>query len=159
MSILVLFIVLSSCKEEVVKKPERLIEKGVMVDIMYDLSLLEAIKYQNPISMEPYKVNPAEFIYKKYKVDSAQFAQNNVYYASNYVEYKAMSDQIIKRIDKEKAVADSLVMLEKKKQEKVKKAKPAKDSLTVKDSVIGKRKKFLKHNLVKESSMKKEALQ
>lgn len=158
-SIFVLLIVLSSCKEKVVEKPEKLIERDVMVDIMYDLSLLEAIRYQNPTSVEKYKTNPAEFIFKKYKIDSAQFAQNNRYYAADYVEYKAMSDEILKRIDQEKAVADSLVKLENKKKTKLKKAKITKDSLAKKDTVNPKRTQFKKQNLVKQALLKKEALQ
>jgi hypothetical protein len=35
-------------------KPERLIEKDVMLDIMYDLSVL-AIKYQNPVFLDTLK--------------------------------------------------------------------------------------------------------
>lgn len=158
MSILALLMVLSGCKEEVVEKPEQLIERNVMVDIMYDLSLLEAIRYQNPTSVENYKTNPAEFIFKKYKIDSAQFAQNNRYYAADYVQYKAMSDEIIKRIDQEKAVADSLVKLENKKKIKLKKEKTAKDSLAKKDTVNPKRTQFKKQNLVKQALLKKEAL-
>jgi hypothetical protein len=45
-----------------------------MIDVMYDLSILDAIKYQNP-SLETYKINPSQYIYKKYKIDSAQFAK------------------------------------------------------------------------------------
>jgi hypothetical protein len=59
-----------------------------MIDVMYDLSILDAIKYQNPASLETYKINPSQYIYKKYKIDSAQFAQSNIYYASNYKDYK-----------------------------------------------------------------------
>jgi hypothetical protein len=46
-----------------------------MIDVMYDLSILDAIKYQNPASLETYKINPSQYIYKKYKIDSAQFAK------------------------------------------------------------------------------------
>lgn len=159
MSILAFFMLLSSCKEEVVEKPQRFIEKGVMVDIMYDLSILEAIKYQNPNSVEDYKVKPSDFIFKKYKVDSTQFAQNNVYYASNYHEYEAMYEQVLQRIDKQKVVVDSLIKSEDKKKQKIKKAKIVKDTLTVKDSLKRKEKSFRKHNLIKEASIKKEALQ
>jgi hypothetical protein len=58
-----------------------------MIDVMYDLSILDAIKYQNPASLETYKINPSQYIYKKYKIDT-QFAQSNIYYASNYTDYK-----------------------------------------------------------------------
>lgn len=112
LTIITLFI---SCKEEAVKKPERLIEKDVMVNIMYDLSILEAIRNQNPASLDTLNINPRGFIYKKYKIDSLQFAKSNVYYASDYDDYKLMFEQIVKRLDAKKKSVDSLVILEKKK--------------------------------------------
>lgn len=116
---LALLTFLISCKDEVVKKPERLIEKDVMIDVMYDLAVLEAIKYQNPVSLDTFKINPRDFIYKKYKIDSLQFAKSNVYYASDYEDYKLMFEQITKRLDASKKSADSLVNLEKKKKKPV----------------------------------------
>jgi hypothetical protein len=110
---------LISCKDEVVKKPERLIEKDVMIDVMYDLAVLEAIKYQNPVSLDTFKINPRDFIYKKYKIDSLQFAKSNVYYASDYEDYKLMFEQITKRLDASKKSADSLVTVEKKRKKPV----------------------------------------
>ena len=103
------------CKEEVVNKPERLIEKDVMVNIMYDLSILEAIKNQNPASLDTFKINSRDYIFKKYKIDSAQFAKSNVYYASDYNEYKSMFEQISKRLEANTKSVDSLIKLKKKK--------------------------------------------
>ena len=116
LTIITLFV---GCKEEVVQKPERLIEKDVMLDVMYDLAVLEAIKYQNPVSLDTFKINPRDFILKKYKVDSLQFAKSNVYYASDYEDYKLMFEQITKRLDASKKSADSLVNLERKKKKPV----------------------------------------
>lgn len=112
LTIVTLFV---SCKEEVVNKPERLIEKDVMVDIMYDLSILEAIRNQNPASLDTFKINSRDYIFKKYKIDSAQFAKSNVYYASDYNEYKSMFEKISKRLEANKNNVDSLVKLQKKK--------------------------------------------
>lgn len=120
-SLLAIISVLVSCKEEVVKKPDRLIEKEAMVNIMYDLSLLEAIKYQNPTSLDTFKINPKKYIYKKYKIDSLQFAQNNTYYASNYEEYANIIDQINNRLTKKKAEIAALIKAEAKKNKKKKK--------------------------------------
>jgi hypothetical protein len=39
-----------------------------MIDVMYDLSILDAIKYQNPASLETYKINPSQYIYKSIKL-------------------------------------------------------------------------------------------
>ena len=112
LTIVTLFV---SCKEEVVNKPERLIEKDVMVDIMYDLSILEAIRNQNPASLDTFKINSRDYIFKKYKIDSAQFAKSNVYYASDYNEYKSMFEQIRKRLEANTKSVDSLIKLKKKK--------------------------------------------
>ncbi|MDI6032218.1 DUF4296 domain-containing protein [Flavobacterium sp. LB2P84] len=112
LTIVTLFV---SCKEEVVNKPERLIEKDVMVDIMYDLSILEAIRNQNPASLDTFKINSRDYIFKKYKIDSVQFAKSNVYYASDYNEYKSMFEQINKRLQANTKSVDSLIKLKKKK--------------------------------------------
>ncbi len=112
LTIIALFV---SCKQEVINKPEQLIEKDVMVDVMYDLSILEAIKYQNPASLDTFKINPREYIFKKYKIDSLQFAKNNAYYAADYKGYKLMFEQVTKRLDDNKKRVDSLINFEKKK--------------------------------------------
>lgn len=125
---LVILVAFASCKEEAVKEPDHLIEKGVMVDIMYDLSLLEAIRYNNPAALNEHQIVPSEYIYKKYKIDSLQFVQNNKYYASDYAEYKLMYDEINKRLEKNKAEADSLIKAKNKKALLLKKAKAKKEA-------------------------------
>lgn len=131
--ILVLFLSVS-CKKELVKEPKRLIEKGKMIDIMYDLSLLEAIKYQNPLSLDSVNSDPKNFILKKYKVDSIQFAQSNIYYAADYDMYKDMYDEIGKRLAVKQRAVDSIVKIEEKKAAKVA-AKKNKAKVNLKDSI------------------------
>lgn len=118
--ILVLFLSVS-CEKALVKQPKRLIEKGKMIDIMYDLSVLDAIKYSNPLSLDSSDTSPKKFILQKYKVDSLQFAQSNMYYAADYENYKDMFDQIAKRLETNQKKADSLVKIEEKKAAKAKK--------------------------------------
>ena len=125
-----LFIILIatfSCKNEVVEKPKGLIAKEKMIDIMYDLSLLDGMKYQTDVSKDSLEINPSKFILKKYQVDSLQFAKSNVYYASNYVAYKEMFDIVIKRLDTKKAAIDTILKRENKN-------KLAKDSVKVSES-------------------------
>lgn len=124
---LVLFLSVS-CKKDLVKQPAKLIEKGKMIDIMYDLSILDAMKYQNPLSLDSMETNPTKFILKKYKVDSLQFAQSNMYYATDYETYKEMFDEISKRLAVNQRATDSIVKIEDKKAAKEKKNKP-KDSI------------------------------
>lgn len=112
--LLAIVTILASCKDEIVKKPERLIEKPVMIDIMYDLSLLNAIKYQNSASLDTFKINPTTYIYKKYKIDSLQFVKSNSYYAADYKEYTDIIEQVNNRLTKNKANLDSLAKPKKK---------------------------------------------
>jgi hypothetical protein len=110
-----------------------------MMDIMYDLALLEAIKYQNPAVLDSNQIRPKQFIYKKYKIDSLQLAQNNRYYAADYKSYKVMFESVVKRIESEKKRANAIIKLEEKKKKikiaQLKKkrqlAKKSKDSITV----------------------------
>jgi hypothetical protein len=134
--ILVLFLSVS-CKKELVKEPKRLIEKEKMIDIMYDLSLLEAIKYQNPLSLDSVNSDPKNFVLKKYKVDSLQFAQSNIYYAADYNMYKEMYDEIGKRLAVNERAVDSIVKIEEKKAAKAAKAAAKKNKIkgNPKDSI------------------------
>jgi hypothetical protein len=86
-----------SCNDGI-EKPKNLIDKDKMVDVLYDLSLLEAIKTQNVgggISNK--KAN--DYIYKKYKIDSVQLAQSNKYYASDVEEYKKIFEKVKAKLD------------------------------------------------------------
>ncbi len=101
---------LASCNHNAVEKPENLIEEDVMTNILYDLSILEAMKSQSPYAPQNQSMNPKDYIFKKYKIDSLQFATSNRYYVSQIEEYKKMYDQVNERIQKEKNAADSLLM-------------------------------------------------
>lgn len=86
-----------SCKDNSVAKPDNLIAKDKMTDILYDITLLEAVKVQN-LKGGINKKRANEYIYKKYKIDSIQFAKSNKYYASDLKEYKKMLDKIKERL-------------------------------------------------------------
>lgn len=112
---LIILAVFVSCKKELAKEPKHLIEKEKMVDIMYDLSLLGAMRSQNAVFLDSFKNNSNEYIYKKYKIDSIQFAQSNIYYAADFKEYKKMYEQVKLRLEKNKKLAEAAVKAEKKK--------------------------------------------
>lgn len=108
---LLLIFAFFSCEKEVVKKPEKLIDENTMVDIFYDLTLLDAMKSNNPIALEQNNIDPYNYIYKKYKIDSLQFVQNNIFYASDLNKYKEMYEKVELRIDENKIVVDSLAKI------------------------------------------------
>ena len=139
-SFFIILIVLVGCKKELVKEPKHLIEREKMVNIMYDLSLLEAMKVENPVLMDSFKYNSNQYIYKKYKIDSVQFAQSNIYYAADYKEYEKMYIQIKARLDKEKTLVNSLMKAEAKKEmlkaKKLKKLKVKKEADSIKKAKL-----------------------
>jgi hypothetical protein len=120
-----------SCNTDLVKKPDNLIDKRKMGDILYDMSLLEALKYQNPNSLYENGINPKTYVFKKYKIDSLQFAKSNAYYAADYREYKKMFDALNDRLKNEKASVDLIIKKEQKKEIALKKLKVKK----VQDSI------------------------
>jgi hypothetical protein len=102
--IVVIFAVLllAACAKQVVEKPDNLIEKDKMTDIIYDLAILEAMRSQKPIVLEQNGINQNTYIYKKYDIDSVQFAKSNQYYASDIVTYKKIYEDVAKRLEAHK---------------------------------------------------------
>jgi hypothetical protein len=148
---LIVLLVLFACKKELVKEPKSLIEREKMVDIMYDLSLLEAMRMENPILMDSFKNNSNQYVFKKYKIDSVQFAQSNIFYAANYKEYEKMYNQVKSRIDLKKKQIDSV-----KKSENMKKMlkEKAKEKLKLKKEADSIKKAKLKTTKEKDSLKK-----
>lgn len=133
---LIVLAIFTSCKKELAKKPDRLIEKDKMVDIIYDLTLLGAMRNQNAVLLDSFKNNSNQYIYKKHKIDSIQFVQSNIYYAADFKEYKKMYDQVKLRLDKDKSLAEAIIKAEKKKavllEKKNKKLKETKKADSIK---------------------------
>ncbi|WP_284652706.1 DUF4296 domain-containing protein [Flavobacterium terrisoli] len=94
-----LLLSLISCNDAV-EKPKNLIEKDKMIDILYDISLLEAIKTQN-IDGGISNKEANEYLFEKYKIDSTQLAESNKYYASDVDEYKKMFGEVKSRLEKQ----------------------------------------------------------
>lgn len=93
---------LFSCGEEVIEKPANLISKEKMIDILYDLAIINAAKSSGPKVTENTNFEPMEYIYNKYKIDSVQFVTSDLYYASLPLEYEDIYKKLENRIVKEK---------------------------------------------------------
>ena len=87
-----LVFVTSSCNNAAVEKPNNLLEEDEMVDMIYDLSLLDAMRNQGSFSQKKYPTS-TEFLKQKYKIDSLTFAKNTLYYASDLKKYKRIYDR------------------------------------------------------------------
>lgn len=129
---------LFSCNEKVVEKPENLIPEDKMAAILYDISLLNASKIINESILNEYEIEPMEYIYTKYGIDSVQFVGSDTYYASIPTVYESIYTQVKDKLEKDekgfeeerKQKQDSLIETKEKSNPNLKK-KPlkTKDSL------------------------------
>lgn len=135
---------LSCNNKSEIKKPNKFIESETMENILYDLALLQALKSYSPDKLKENSINPKTYIYQKYKIDSLQFAQNNIYYATQSDEYSLMFERISKKIQANKAKADTIISRELKIKNKritdslIKSSKTKSVKKVKKDSVIAK---------------------
>ncbi|MET7029858.1 DUF4296 domain-containing protein [Sediminicola luteus] len=99
-------VILVSCGEKVVKEPEQLISKEKMADILYDLAILTAAKNTSTDILVKNKIETMEYLYTKYGIDSVQFVENNLYYASIPSEYVAIYKEVDSRLESVQKVMD-----------------------------------------------------
>ena len=124
----VLGILLFSCNEKVVEKPENLIPKEKMVTILHDLALLNSTKSSYKAALENNGVKIMDFLYEKYDIDSVQFAQSDLYYASIPLEYQSIYEKVEAILEKKTA---DLEQIAQKRNDSVRKAQEKKrDSIT-----------------------------
>ncbi|GIJ95748.1 hypothetical protein CAPN001_03170 [Capnocytophaga stomatis] len=92
---IILALLLTSCGENIISKPEKLLSETEMESLMYDLAVFDAIKSVDYQLMDTVNFNVDEVIYKKHGIDSLSFIENMIYYASFPKKY----DNIIKNAD------------------------------------------------------------
>ncbi|RXG18232.1 putative protein DUF4296 [Leeuwenhoekiella aestuarii] len=88
-----------SCNEvKTPKKPDDFINKDKMTDILYDISLMRALKTYSVNDMLALGLQPDSYIYKKYDIDSLQLAKSIDYYSVNFNEYTAIWEEVGERL-------------------------------------------------------------
>ena len=135
-------VILYSCGEQVLEPPERLVPKEKMVEMLTDLSLINAAKTTNVAILRENGIEPMSYIFKKYGVDSAQFVQSDRYYASLPVEYEDIHTKVKERIEKQqeevlqqKKINDSLKLLERERKKSSSPSKMKKEISKITDSL------------------------
>lgn len=141
--ILVSMLVSSCYKISGPEKPNNLISKDKMVNILIDLRIMSAATGKNQNILFENGIESYNYIYNKYDIDSLQFALSNSYYAFYLNEYDEIYDRVkdsmeslkkefeaIKEIEiKEKTEKDSLELIAKRDSLQI---NPAIDSLSLK---------------------------
>lgn len=141
-STLILILVMFSCNNiEKPKKPDNLISRERMVDVITDISLMTAAKGLNKDVLEKNAINPQNYIYEKYNIDSVQFAESNNYYAYDVKEYEEIYVEVKERLEKRKAEYKLLQEEDKKVKDSIKKIKK-KERDSIKKLNINKNREF-----------------
>jgi Domain of unknown function (DUF4296) len=143
--ILLLFLAIS-CNNNSIdkpKKPKNLIKKDKMVEIIYDMTIFTAAKGVNKKVIENKGILPEDYIYKKYNIDSTQFAQSNEYYAYNLDSYEDIYAKVKLKLQKEKTYYDSIIDADSKKKKLLnKKQREERDSLLKNKRLLNKGEKL-----------------
>ena len=108
LSLLGLALLLMNCKTNAVEKPDDLLTENQMVDILYDLNVVNAMNSTNHQYLSDRGISASSYVYAKYKIDSLQFVNSDHYYASDLEEYEKIYQQVSERLQQNKAEIDSL---------------------------------------------------
>ncbi len=88
-----------ACSDNPVKKPENVLDEETMENILFDVAVLQAAKANSPEVLQTNNIDSKDFIYKKYKIDSATYHQNNRYYAGDVRKHKHMHKRVLARLE------------------------------------------------------------
>ena len=143
-SFLVLFILVLSCTSNTIyKKPDDLIQKDLMIELIGQMQIANAARSSKNLNKER-SLEYMSLVYNKYGIDSARFARSNFYYSTKIDEYKKMMQQvkadlnqlkkhqdvIVKESDSLKRINSRALISEKKKERLLK------DSIKTIDAVV-----------------------
>lgn len=118
------------------KKPNHLISKKEMINIIIDLRLMASANGSNQRLLQNRNIYSDDYIYKKYNIDSLTFALNNSYYAYYVEEYNDIYTKVKDSLDILKKGLEDLV----KKEEEEKRKTDSINRIRKKDSLRLKRK-------------------
>ena len=90
--IIILSLVLG-CKNSLNQEPippENLISKEKMIDIIYDMTLINVAKGVNKSILENNGIIPEQYLFNKHSIDSILFAKSNEYYSYDLKTYQTI---------------------------------------------------------------------
>lgn len=127
------FLVVSCQDIDKMEKPDKLIPEDKMIDILTELSLVQAARNYNKSKLEDMGITPDTYIYEKFGIDSLQFEKSTEWYAENYLQYDRMYDSVKARIESMKKRIDSTMQREQRISDSIKLAR--RDSIRKLDSM------------------------
>ncbi|WP_052752735.1 DUF4296 domain-containing protein [Kordia zhangzhouensis] len=141
-SLFILCITIISCKEEAVPKPDNLLSKEKMAEILYDITLINAAKGVDNKKLEESYMHLDAYVYQKHQIDSLQFLVSNNYYAANPLIYDEIYGIVQAKLTKERKAIGKEIELEQKRRDSIQDAKKIARKERNNDSITEKKPKF-----------------
>ena len=123
LSVLVSILVLISCKKPGVKKPANLISEDLMVEVIFDIILINNAKGVNKQLLQNNIQNPLNYIYRTHGIDSLQFTESNIYYTTNPDQYKSIYDKVELKLEAKKSEYNAVIDERKRVKDSIKKSR------------------------------------
>ncbi|RMA66346.1 DUF4296 domain-containing protein [Ulvibacter antarcticus] len=111
------------------ERPENLIPENEMVDILTEVYLINAARSTDNRVLLKSKIMPDSFIYKKFRIDSLQFAESNAFYTSELNTYNGLFMKVQERVELLKIRVDSIAEIIKKREEEERRIKDSIDGV------------------------------
>ena len=125
--VLLMSLAVSCQKFQRPKKPDNLISKKDMVNILYDMYIVNSAKGVNVKVLEDNGIVPKTYVLNKYRIDSLQFAQSNTFYAYDVETYAQIIEDVKAKINAQKSIYEAQLKLEdaedKRKRDSIKEAR------------------------------------
>jgi len=89
--------------------PENLISKEKMIDIIYDMTLINVAKGVNKSILENNGIIPEQYLFNKHSIDSILFAKSNEYYSYDLKTYQTIYDKVKIKLERNKNIINDSI--------------------------------------------------
>ena len=115
LNVIIILSIILGCSNSLTQKPippDNLISQEKMVDIIYDMTLINVAKGVNKSILENNGIIPEQYLFNKHSIDSILFARSNEYYSYDLKTYQIIYDKVKIRLEKNKyIISDSIDIL------------------------------------------------
>ena len=108
LSFMLVMLLLFSCAEELIEKPENLIPQDKMVLIFKEMAIVNAAKGTNIGKLKDNGIEPTTYIFEKFEIDSTQFVDSDRYYASKPLLYETMYKDVESRLENQRIQLEAM---------------------------------------------------
>lgn len=91
------------------EKPDNLIDRNTMVEILVDTYLSNAVRSKNYLEVKHENIRLDKYIYQKYAIDSLQFAKSNAYYTADMDGYLQILKEVEQKLNELKGEEDVIL--------------------------------------------------